>query len=107
MDEEVDVVVINVKGRGKVKVSIKALQQQTADSANGAIERGATSPRELNAESRSPVRGGGGSRSFSGAGALHLDGEMSIGLCASRPTGSPPALDLAPSIQDMCKHRAE
>ena len=34
MDEEVDVVVINVDDRGKVKVSIKALQQQTADSAN-------------------------------------------------------------------------
>jgi len=34
MDQEVDVVVINVDDRGKVKVSIKALQQQTADSAN-------------------------------------------------------------------------
>jgi polyribonucleotide nucleotidyltransferase len=34
MDQEVEVVVINVDDRGKVKVSIKALQQQTADSAN-------------------------------------------------------------------------
>jgi len=34
MDQEVDVVVINVDDRGKVKVSIKALQQQTADSAS-------------------------------------------------------------------------
>lgn len=51
--------------------------------------------------------GGGGSRSFSDAGALLLAVEMSIGITASRLTGSPPALDLAPSIQDMRKHRAE